>query len=349
MLNPTDGETIDERLLPHLVNGSDVLTPVLHSIATGLGVSESELGMLLPLLSDQNLTFANLSQLYAATLLIDIYKLEVADFVALIELSNVPISTSPAQMLVFLKQLETFATNALSAKQAQWLLTHAGADANEGSALSQYFLSDESVSGFLTALDNAYVEINHQFASQYNPNLAATEQLGVLAEGLPVLFEPTDAAVIIDIVNRNWQAVAPNASAVDVKNFIAQAFVDGITNESSDNSHLIGEINNAIDALGAIDVNGDFSAPQGALVSSLFDLIAKVKINGAKQALLVQNLASAFSREPELIAIVLEHAKLKQQNSDSIMTEQPQALSKLLMIDFDAEITPLNTHLNMAH
>ena len=83
-LNKAKNGFIDEGLLPEKVDGSQLLNNFMTSISVCLQIKEQDLNKLLPLLPNGDLTFANLSSLFAASRLMKKLKLKADDYVLLI-------------------------------------------------------------------------------------------------------------------------------------------------------------------------------------------------------------------------------------------------------------------------
>jgi 5-hydroxyisourate hydrolase-like protein (transthyretin family) len=316
-LNKAKNGTIDEGLLPEKVDGSQLLTMYIDYIATCLQLKQKDLEFITPLLPDNNLTFSNLSHLFAASVLIKKLKLKAEDFAIIKILSGINIFDSPEKTLEFLEVVENFKHSPLKATDVQFILNH------EATNPSDREIKVSKVEGVLDNLKTGYEKINKEQRSKFDDNLSAKEQretlIGVLS-GLEGIVEE-DVKTIVKFIDRDWTDAAA-----------AKIFLDRKLDERIDKTG----INAAIDTLDAVAAGIDSSNEQKDLVKELLDSIAGFQIQKTKQTFLEQTLSTAFKVDLALTGIVLKYAKLKQPalGTDLIAT--------LLMDILDNSITPAN-------
>ncbi|MEM7373664.1 MAG: neuraminidase-like domain-containing protein [Bacteroidota bacterium] len=314
-LNKAKNGTIDEGLLPEKVDGSQAMTPYVEIIGTALGVTGTDLGYLLNLLPNQQLTFGNLSHLFASSLLLKKMKLSAQEYSILLELTGIDPTIAPAAFLEFLELAQSFKQSPLKANEVKFLLNH------KASNLNEWVLSDAKIELLLGELKEGYQQIHMELASAFDDNQSAQEQLEVLTSVLSSLADVSEADVqtILQFLHKSWGSVAE-----------AKQFIDAKLDKGIDKS-LIHAALDALDAAGA-----DTEAEQLELVRALLDTIAAFEIARAKRASLTQILSAAFRTSTDLMEVLLSHAVLKQ------ATPAMPSIAGLLSDSLESEITSAN-------
>ncbi|MGV3764390.1 Tc toxin subunit A-related protein [Parapedobacter sp.] len=315
-LNKAKNGMVDERLQPEGVNGSATLAATMEYLATCMQLKTKDLEALLPLLPDHNLTFANLSILFAASRLASKLKLKPVDFAIAIRLSVNNFTASPADMLQFIATAEALREAPLALTDAAFLLAH------EATNLADRVMGDAKIEALLGELQGQYEQINTALASTFDPNLLAIEQQESLRSALSGFVSLTEADVqaIVGFLGRDW------ASATDAKQFVADRFDARIDRTS---------IDAAIDALDAA-TGPDTEAEQNDLVKALLDAISMFRVHAAKRAHLAALVAASFKSEAELVGAVLTHAVLKQAAPGT------ESVGALLTDDLDQAVNEAN-------
>ena len=90
------------------MDGSQLLSNFISSISVALQIKARDLDKLLPLLPNGDLTFPNLSSLFAAARLMRKLKLKVEDFIILIDLTGINPYNAVADTLAFFRSGEHF-------------------------------------------------------------------------------------------------------------------------------------------------------------------------------------------------------------------------------------------------
>ncbi|NMH88793.1 Tc toxin subunit A-related protein [Flavivirga algicola] len=316
-LNKARNGVIDEVLLPENVDGSQQITAHIESIATCLQLKQKDLESVLPLLSNDNLTFSNLSHLLLATRLMKKLKYKAEDFAILVDLSGINIESSPENALSFIETANTFSFSALDAADVKYVLEHDAVN------LVDRFIDDDKIEEILTSLKNEYGVIHTDLASKYDDNLTAEEQSEILMNVLSALenVSEDDVKTILKFLDKDWVSAAA-----------AKTFIDDTLNEDINRT----QIDAAIDALDAIAAGMDISAEQKDLVKALLDAIADYQILTAKRTALEETLATSFKTEQDLINTVLSHAILKQTAPGT------ELVANLLLDNFNNAISSVN-------
>ena len=319
-LNKAKNGILDEGLLPVKVDGSQLLSTYMGYIATCIQLKQKDLGFIMPLLPDGNLTFSNLSSLFAASRLIKKLKLKAEEFHIIQKLSGIAISSSPDKTLEFLEVLEDFKNSPLKATDVRFILNH------EATNLNDKEIKVEKIEELLGRLKSGYKKVSEEQKSKFDDALSAQEQnetlIGVLSglEGI----EERDVKTIVKFIDRDWSDVTDVAGA--------KTFID---TKLDKNINRTG-INIAIDDLDALAVGADASSEQNDLVQTLLDSIANFQIQKSKLSLLEQILSTGFKFDLALAGIVLKYAKLKQPALGADL------ITAFLTDNFDNPITPAN-------
>jgi len=329
-LNKAKNGVINEGMLPEKIDGSQLLSTYIGYISTCLQLKQKDLEFITPLLPDDNLTFSNLSYLFAASRLIKKLKLKAEDFSIIQKLSGVTITSSPDKTLEFIKVITDFKNSPLKAADVRFLLNH------EATNLIDREIKVEIIEVLLGKLKVGYKKINEEQKSKFDDTLSADEQKETLinvlsgvrgkkdAFGNIIGINEKDVKTIIKFLEKDWTDVT---NATGAKTFIDNKF-DSEINRTN--------INAAIDALDALPAGADSGSEQKDLVQALLDSIAGFQLTVNKQTLLEQTLSTAFRVDLALTGIVIRHARLKQPAPGTDL------IKNLLSDNFDNPITPAN-------
>jgi len=291
-LNKAENGFIDEGLLPEKIDGSQLLTNFKTSISVSLQISQQDLDLLLPLLPNNNLTFAHLSYLYAASRLMKKLKLKCDDFVILVKLTGINIEKSPQATLTFVKTVKTSQQFPLKPADIQFMLKHEAAD------LSNREMKDEKVTQVLEGLQQDFQTAFAANRSPFDPGLTADEQKEALQLLLSQLrgVDESDVKAFTGFIDRDW------TSANDAKSSVSGKLGDLFD---------VTLINNKIDSLD-VAPGPDIEAERKDLLKAFLETIAVYRFSEAKQGILVQHLADVYQSDNDRITTLLTQAKLKQ-------------------------------------
>jgi len=316
-LNKAKNGILDERLLPQNITGSQPLGDYLSILATCLQLKQKDLELLLPLLPDNNLNYANLSKLLAASRLIKKLKIKAEEFVLLEELSGIDSAAAPSEMLKFIALAGDFKNSPLKIAEVKFMLNH------EAVNLADRELKTGKIEEILNKLKTAYKAVITQHTSKYDPLLNAEEQTETLTAVLSALerITETDVKAIIGFLGKAW------TTAANAKSFIDEKLDVRISRT---------KINAAIDALNAVAAGADTSSEQKGLIKELLDAISDHQIRIGKQTLLEQTIAAAFKTDLTIAAPVLKYTLLKKTAPGT------DPVSTLLTDNFDNTINTTN-------
>jgi len=291
-LNKARNGFIDENLLPEKVDGSQLLNNCKTAISVSLQISQQDFAKLLPVLPNGDLTFANLSYLFAASRLMRKLKLKADDFIILVKLTGINIQASPGKTLEFVKAVEASKSFPIKPVDIQFMLRH------EAANLADRELKDEKITQMLENLQKDYQKAFDANRSPFDPGLSADEQTESLQNLLSKLsgIGEEDVKTFIGFIHRDW------TSANDAKTFVTNKL--GVLFDET-------LIDTKIDTLAAAP-GPDISAEQKDLVKAFADTIAAYRFKVDQQGLLEQYLAAAFKSNSDQIKVILTYVKLKQ-------------------------------------
>lgn len=274
-LNKSKNGFIDDGLLPEKVDGSQLLNNFKSSIAVCLQFKQRDLEKLLPLLPDDNLTFSNLSYLFAASRLIRKLKLKTYDFVILIELTGLNFSESPQKTLDFIEAVEEFKKSPLKATDIKYMLRH------QADSLPDI---DEKIKQILEKLQKDYQNNFSLNKSRFDDKLSAREQKETLQNELAKLngIGEEDVKTFLKYIDRDWtlsadakdivsnklNTVFTNAQITDINGRIDMLEAAPLSNFNNERDDLIDNFIGTIDAtidLTVLNFNEKKSILQGKL------------------------------------------------------------------------------------
>lgn len=292
-LNKAKNGDVNDALRPENIDGNGFLAGVAASLTTSLQIKDSDLTVLVTLLTDDKLTIANLSRLYLFTRLMKKAKLTAGDIDALIGLAGTDPTTSPANTLEFAEAAQTAKDLPLALADIRFMLYHQADD------LEALELKDDTIQATLATLQTAYQDAFATHKSPFDPNFTALEQQEALSKLLGGFTEvtPEDAKVIAGFTDREW--TSPAAAKALIDNLFAGLFDTAA-------------IKAAIDALAALAPNADAAQESKDFMQALMDALAARQFLAAKTTILETHLSAAFKSDAELTATVLAHTMLKQ-------------------------------------
>ena len=221
-LNKAKNGFIDEGLLPEKVDGSQPLSNLKTSLSVCLRLSEQDFDKLLPILPNGDLTFANLSVLYAASLLIRKLKLKADDFLVLNELIGIDIQDSPKATLEFVEAVMASRQIPLKPADIKFMLRH------EAENLADREIKDDKTKSIIEKLQTEFQKAFTANLSPYDDALTADEQKEKLQNLVSKLRDLTedDVKIVIGLVDADWEFTwTDQAGAVVVSTNAAEAVV----------------------------------------------------------------------------------------------------------------------------
>ncbi|UPZ15121.1 neuraminidase-like domain-containing protein [Flavobacterium humidisoli] len=305
-LNKAKNGFIDNGLKPENVDTGQPISNVKTSIAVCLQIKEEELDQLLILLSNQEVSFSNLSYLYAATQLAKKLKLKISDFIILRELFDIDFNASPQATLDFITSVFDFKKSPLKAAEVKYMLWHQAPEVPN---------IDDKRKQILEKLQKEYQVVIDSNKSPFDASLNADEQkeaVKTTLEKLPVISED-DTKIITGFIDSSWSFKWINEAGAEVSSTdfagadlylttkLASYFnVNSITaffsSLNTANSNLILANTNQSSAIAAIELAQQAVAEAtnpGDLASAQAQLLI-AQANETATSLAVKNIQDAF-------------------------------------------------------
>lgn len=285
---------IEDGLRPDAISAGGTISALAPSIATLLKLSAADFERLRAAITDDQLTYANLSRLYCSARLCDRLKLKPADLLILVRRTGIDPWTGPGAMLAFLDHAAHAKSSPVKIADLPFMLEHGGADA------AKREVSDSKITTFLTGLQSAYQSAFAQARTAVSPDMTAEELRPPIHDALlrlPGLTEE-EAATVLRMYDAKWTSPPDPAAAATLASLFDEHF---------DTTALAGA-----QAVVAAAAPAALEAARVAMAGMLLDAIAASLFERAKRGALVTALAG-FARQPaERIEAVLSAAKLRQ-------------------------------------
>ncbi|MGH7800541.1 MAG: neuraminidase-like domain-containing protein [Thermodesulfobacteriota bacterium] len=267
------------------------LTDFKTTIAVCLHVTEQDFDKLLPSLPNGDLSFANLSTLYAISKLIRKLKLKTDDYLILKELTGLDVFSTPAVALQFVEAVTDSRLLPLKLADVKFMLRH------EAFNLADREMKDEKITSILSGLQAAYQKSFITNRSPYDDNLTADEQKESLQALLSKLsgVSEDDVKTFLNFTDRNWTSLADSVNFINSK--LSSLF---------DTTQIVNKLNALAVALGP-----DFEPERKDLIKAILDTASDFFFKSEKQSALLQTLSSSFKTNTDTAGVILKSAKLK--------------------------------------
>jgi hypothetical protein len=290
-LNKAKNGFIDEGLFPEKIDGTQPLSNFKTSLSVCLRLSEEDFDKLLPVLPNGDMTFANLSALYAASLLIRKLKLKTDDFLVLNELIGIDIQESPKATLEFVEAVIASRQIPLKPADIKFMLRH------EAENLADREIKDDKTKLIIEKLQADFQKAFTANRSPYDDALTADEQKETLQNLVSKLRDITeeDVKTFIGLVDGNWEFSWPDQTGaiIDSTN-AAQAIV--FLQDRLDKFFDTTQIGIALNAF-------DVALPLAATANAN-EAAALTAIDTAQLAVLTATLAQLPAAQAQLTAAV---------------------------------------------
>lgn len=283
---------IEDGLQPDAVGAGGTLSALAPALAALLKLDADGFERLRDALTDDQLTFANLSRLYGAARLTSRLKLKVADFLILVDRTGLDPFAGPAEMLSFVDGVERARSAPVKIADLPFLLEHDGED------VAARELSETRIVELLTGLQASYQAAFAETRSAFDAELSADELAGPLQDSLLRLPGMTDdgTASILRMSKAEW-ASPPDPDAA--------ATLDALLAGYFDTADVV-----AAQAAVAAAAPAALEAARSAMAETLMASIAAYRLELAKNDALVEALATFSRKDSELVEAVLDESKL---------------------------------------
>jgi hypothetical protein len=285
---------IEEGLRTEAIDAGGTITPLAAPLAALLKLTAEGFESLRADLTDDKLTYANLSRLYGAARLCNRLKLTEPDFLTLVTRTGVDPFSSPERMLAFVDHVERARSGPLSISDMPFMLEHSG------HAVPLREITDERVTEMLVSLQASYQAAYADTRSAFDPDMTADEQRTPLKDALLRLPGLTEEAAntVLRMYDAEWTSPPDPDAGVTLAALLGDHF----------DTTTIATAQAAVAAAAPAALQGARLALGQALVTDISAYLHDL----AKQAVLMEAL-SAFSRQDsDLVGTVLEHAMLRQ-------------------------------------
>lgn len=286
---------IEPGLLPERIDAGGTIAPLAAPLAALLKLTADDFERLRASLTDDQLTFTNLSQLYGAARLIDRLKLTGVDFLTLVARTGVDPFTSAERMLAFIDHVDLARSGPVRISDLPFMLEHSG------EVLPLREITDERVTDLLSALQTVYQAAYAETRSAFDPALTVVEQRTPLKDALLRLPGATEEAAntVLRMYDAAWTSPPDPDAGATLAELLGGHF-DTTT------------VAAAQAAVAAAPTGPGLETAQLVLADTLLGEISQYLHGLAKQGALVEAL-SAFSRQGlDLVATVVHRAALRQ-------------------------------------
>ncbi len=297
-LNKAVNGFIEEGLLPENINGTKQLSDYKTTLALSLQISEQDFDKVVTTFANTDLTFANLSLLYATARLSKKLKLKIDDYILLEDLTGADVFASPADTLLFIENAKKSANSPLKLADVQFMLKH------EATNLSDREISDDKIKTLLETLQASYQASFNTNRSPYDDSLKADEMkesLKNLLSKLPGLTEE-DVNGFMKMVDRNW---------ISPPDPVASAFIDEKLGSFFNTTDIKNKENDLATAI-PLNLEYDFNSEKKALIKPMLKAVSDYLYIIDKESILIKSISTAFKIEDDLTSAVLKSAVLKQ-------------------------------------
>lgn len=283
------------------------LTEVKAAVSTCIGIKETDFDKLVAVLPNGDISFKNLSSLYAMAKLIKKLRLKTDDYFILTSLTGINVFNSPADTVNFIDAVEKAGKLNLQPADIQFMLRH------EAVNLTEREIKPEKIKSVLESLQTAYQKSFNDNRSAYNNDLTAEAQKEALRAQLSRLsiLTETDVNIIVNFVDRNWKYtwvdelfVAHNGvNAADAATFIDDKKIADLFN--------VNLIKTSLSTL-ASAAGPNIEPEQKAFIKAWLDALAAFQFANEKPVILTTAISATFKTNTAIADIVLKNALLKQ-------------------------------------
>jgi len=277
-----------------VVTGTGTLAPLAAPLAALLKLSADDFERLRAGITDDKLTFANLSRLYAAARLSARMKLAPLDLLTLRARTGLDPSADPAAMLRFVEAAERMRGSPVKIADLGWVFEHQGPD------VAIRTLGDDRATALLVQLQTAYQAAHAASAIAVDPALTADELRTPVKSALLRLAGLGDvqANMILRMLDAQWTS-PPDAPAAATLLTLLGGFFD---------TTAVAAAQNAV----AIAAPAALEGARRTFATTLLAAISTYLEGLARREALVDAVAAFFRADPVLVGTVLTGASLRQ-------------------------------------
>lgn len=296
-LNKATTGFLDETLRPELVNGTTTLDNHAVSLAACLQLSAQDFTRITGAMANTDLTFANISHVFAITRLCRKLKLPVSDYLLFTILTGLDPFSSPAITIDFIHHVNTAKGAPLKPADVRFMLRH------EADNITELEFADDKITAFLSGLQAGYQQAFQANKSPYDDLLSAEELKEPLKNGLAKLPGFTEEILnnFVKMAENGWATPPDPVAATYISDQLLPFFSPAV----------IANIQ-ALQAAVAAAPPPNQEAARKAFMEAIFTALSDYFFLTEKTDLLVTALASTFKADNDLVNAVLAAARLKQ-------------------------------------
>ena len=275
-------------------------------ISTCIGIKETDFDKLAAVLPNGDLSFANLSGLYAMSRLMKKTRIKPDDFFILKDLTASNVFNSTGDTLKFYEAIKEVEKLPMKLADVKFMLRH------EATNLADREIKIEKINSILKELQSAYQKSFNINRSPYDDNLTAEAQKETLKVHLSKLslLNGDDVNILVSFVEREWKyswidenfAVHNGTLPADAINFINDKKINTLFD--------VTQITIALNTL-ATAAGPNIENEQKGLIKAWLDAISAYRFSVEKPVILNTAMVAAFKSDETTVDIVLKNAKLK--------------------------------------
>ncbi|MCT8997229.1 Tc toxin subunit A-related protein [Chelativorans intermedius] len=286
---------VEDGLKPEAVGAGGTIAPLAPALAAILKLTAENFERLRSALTDDQLTFANLSRLYAAARLCDRLKLSAADLLTLMARTGIDPFAAPQNMLDLLDELDRARAGPLKIAEMPFMLEHAG------ELLAVRETTDAKIAELLAGLQAAYQAAFADTRSAFDPDRTADELRAPIKDALLRLpgFSEDAANTVLRMYDADWSSPPEPAAAATLGQLLGGYFdTAGVAAAQA--------------AVAAAAPGAALEAARLAMADTLLAAVARHLHALAKGQALAEALAAFSRQDAELVTTILERAVLGQ-------------------------------------
>ncbi len=276
------------------------------AISTCISIKETDFDKLVAALPNGDLTFVNLSEMYAMGKLMKKFKIKADDFFILKELTGINIFNSAVDMLRFCVAVEDSGKGPIKAADVKYFLQHKADNINDRE------IRQEKIEAILSGIQLACQKSFYENRSPYSDELSVETQKETLKTYLSKLWvlDEADVAILLNFIDRNWKyswvdeffVVHNGSAAADASTFIDDKKIHTLF----DVTVIKTALNNLANAAGP-----DIENEQKAFIKAWLSEISSYLFKQNKFSVINTAITTAFKAGIDKVDIVLSNAILK--------------------------------------
>ncbi|GAL85663.1 hypothetical protein Aasi_1417 [Sporocytophaga myxococcoides] len=281
------------------------LTDFRKAISTCISIKEADFDKLVAALPNGELSFINLSGMYAIGKLMKKLKIKTDDFFTLKELTGIDVFNSAEDTLKFCEALEDAKKGSINVVDVKYILQH------KADNLIDREIKPEKIKAMLSGIQLASQKSFNVNRSPYNDALTVEvqkETFKTYLSKLPVLNEQ-DVAILLNFLDSNWKyswvdelfVVHNGSSSADAITFVDDKKIDTLFDVTA--------IKTAITNLNNAGPNAE--TEQKAFIKAWLEGIAAYLFEQDRASIINTALSNTFKTSIDSVDIVLSNAILK--------------------------------------